>query len=105
MNALARHPDIVWRVEKRREEAVLRALEEGDETASERGTTILIHAGTMHQLNLVGSKIWQLCDGSRTLEGVIDALAGEFEVDRDELAEDVREFADELLRKGWLIHV
>lgn len=105
MKLLARHPDIVWRLEKRREEAVLQALEAGDESASQRGTVILIVSGTMHQLNLVGGKIWQLCDGTRTAEGVSDALAEEFEADREELSEDVRQFADDLLRRGWLIHV
>lgn len=92
-------------MEKRREEAVLRAMEEGDETASERGTVILIHSGTMHQLNLVGARIWELCDGTRTVEGVIGALAAEFEVAPEILAEDVHEFTEELLQKGWLIHV
>lgn len=91
-------------MEKRREEAVLRGLEESEEDFSERGTVILIVSGTMHQLNLVGGKIWQLCDGNRSVDQVVDALADEFDIDREELAGDVQGFIDDLLQRGWLRH-
>jgi pyrroloquinoline quinone biosynthesis protein D len=97
-----RHPDIVWRVEKRREEAVLQALDAGEDVSA-RGTVILMLSGMMHQLNLVGGRIWVLCDGSRTLAEIADALAGEFVVDSSELAGDVGEFVDDLQQRGWLI--
>lgn len=102
MKSLLRHPDIVWRVEKRREEEIVQALARGEDVA-ERGTVILIISGMMHQLNLVGGKIWSLCDGSRTEDEVVEVLAGEFEVERQELAGDVREFVAELRQRGWLI--
>lgn len=99
-----RNPQIVWRHEKRREEEVLKAQERG-EAVDERGTVILIVSGTMHQLNLVGGHIWSLCDGSRGIDGVIDALAGEFAVERDELADDVVDFISDLEKRGWLEYV
>ena len=58
MNKPQRNPDIVWRVEKRRQENVLKALESGEE-ADDTGTVILLLSGMMHQLNLVGGMIWQ----------------------------------------------
>lgn len=103
MNYLLRNPDIVWRVEKRKEERVLQALEEGEDVSGQ-GTVILIISGMMHQLNLVGGLIWSLCDGTRTRSDLIDALAAEFEVDRSELDRDVEEFVDDLLQRGWLRH-
>lgn len=103
MNTLIRNPDIVWRVEKRRQEEILQALEQGDDV-SERGTVILIISGMMHQLNLVGGMIWNLCDGSRGLEEIVMALAEEFEVERSVLSGDVEEFVDDLLGRGWLIY-
>ena len=56
MKPLLRNPDIVWRVERRREEEIVKALERGEDVA-ERGTVILIISGMMHQLNLVGGRI------------------------------------------------
>jgi pyrroloquinoline quinone biosynthesis protein D len=97
-----RNPEIVWRIEKRREAEVLQALERGEEVG-ERGTVILVAAGTMHQLNLAGGRIWSLCDGSRTPDEVIDALAAEFAAPRQELAADVKAFLDDLKQRGWLI--
>ncbi|WP_432822408.1 pyrroloquinoline quinone biosynthesis peptide chaperone PqqD [Trichloromonas sp.] len=103
MNKLLRNPDIVWRVEKRREAEIVKALEAGDDVA-DKGSVILIVSGMMHQLNLVGGKIWSLCDGQRSLADLVEALAFEFEVEREELAEDVEEFVDDLLQRGWLKH-
>jgi len=103
LNCLIRNPDIVWRVEKRREEAIRQAAEAGEDV-SDRGTVILMISGMMHQLNLVGGEIWTLCDGSRTAEGLIDALAGEYQVAREELSGDVAAFIDDLLERGWLRH-
>lgn len=103
MNTLMRNPEIVWRVEKRRQEDILQALEQGEDV-SERGTVILIISGMMHQLNLVGGMIWSLCDGSRGLDDIITALAGEFEVERAVLSRDVEDFVADLLERGWLTH-
>lgn len=98
-----RNPDIVWRVEKRREQEILEALERGEEIA-ERGTVILIISGMMHQLNLVGGRIWSLCDGSRDEAQLVDALAEEFAADRAEIAADVNAFVADLMTRGWLRH-
>lgn len=103
MKKLIRNPDIVWRVEKRRQEETLRALEQGEDV-SERGTVILIISGMMHQLNLVGGMIWSLCDGSRDLSGLVAEMAREFEVEADILLRDVEAFVDDLLKRGWLNH-
>ena len=35
----------------------------------------------VRMLNPVGSRIWELCDGSRTLDQIAAALTDEFEVD------------------------
>ncbi len=103
MSVLHRNPEIVWRREKRREEQVLKELEEGGEVA-ERGTVILLISGMMHQLNLLGGMIWDLCDGSRTQAQVVDQLLTEFDVERAELETDVADFIDDLLNRGWLTY-
>jgi len=102
LKPLLRNPDIVWRVERRREEEIVKALELGEDVA-DRGSVILIISGMMHQLNLVGGRIWSLCDGSRNRGDIVEALATEFDVERTELAADVESFIDDLQQRGWLI--
>ena len=104
MNCLRRNPDIVWRHEKKREQDILKALEAGEDV-SDQGSVILIISGMMHQLNLVGGAVWDLCDGTRTLEQVVAAMADEFDVSRDVLREDVTEFVSDLVERGWLQYV
>lgn len=103
MKILQRHPDIVWRVEKRRQQSVLARLEAGEDM-SEDATVILLLSGMMHQLNLLGGEIWMLCDGQRTLMAIVDVLHQEFAVERAELEADVQEFVDDLIQRGWLIY-
>ncbi len=103
LKPLLRSPEIVWRVEKRREAETLAALERGEDVA-ERGTVILIISGMMHQLNLVGGMIWARCDGTRDAAQIIAELAEEFEVETEVLAQDVRDFVADLVERGWLRH-
>ncbi|MBW2451328.1 MAG: pyrroloquinoline quinone biosynthesis peptide chaperone PqqD [Deltaproteobacteria bacterium] len=96
-----RNQEIVWRIEKRRQSEALDALEAGRDV-DELGTVTLIQAGVMHQLNLVGGMVWERCDGHRTVEDIVDDLAGEFDVERGVLKNDVEIFINDLLQKGWL---
>jgi pyrroloquinoline quinone biosynthesis protein D len=98
---LQRNPDIVWRIEKRRQQAVIDRLEAGEESGDE-GTVILLISGMMHQLNLLGGMIWNLCDGSRGVTQLVADLQPEFDVDHETLRADVLEFIDELIERGWL---
>jgi pyrroloquinoline quinone biosynthesis protein D len=100
---LERNPQIVWRNEKRREEKVLQGLAAGEDVA-EHGTVILLISGMMHQLNLLGGMIWNLCDGSRDEEQIVDELLKEFDVGRELLAEDVADFIQDLLKRDWLTY-
>lgn len=103
MSLLKRNQEIVWRVEKQREAEVAKALEAGSDPG-EQGTVLLIVSGTMHQLNMVGGTIWQLADGSRSMDQITDDLADDYDVDRSELEEDVSSFVDDLVQRGWLIY-
>ena len=103
MAILERNPQIVWRNEKRREEQVLQGLEAGEDVA-EHGTVILLISGMMHQLNLLGGMIWNLCDGKHSEAQIVDVLLKEFDVERELLAEDVNEFIQDLLKRDWLIY-
>ena len=101
MNKPQRNPEIVWRVEKRRQAEVLKALEAGEDV-DVSGTVILLLSGMMHQLNLVGGLIWQQCDGTQTLADIAGELAKEFSVEQAEVESDVAEFVADLTERGWL---
>ena len=103
MNKPLRNPEIVWRVEKRRQAEVLKALET-DEDVEDTGTVILLLSGMMHQLNLIGGMIWEQCDGQKTLADIAGELANEFSVEKAEVESDVAEFVADLKERGWLIN-
>ncbi len=103
MNKPLRNPEIVWRVEKRRQAEVLKALETGEDVA-DTGTVILLLSGMMHQLNLIGGMIWEQCDGQKTLADIAGELAKEFSVEQAEVESDVAEFVADLAERGWLIN-
>lgn len=54
--------------------------------------------GNYYALDLVGSRAWELCDGSRTVSEIADIVGVEFEADpamvRTDLAELFAEMAD-----------
>ena len=56
-------------------------------------------------LNPVGSRVWELIDGRRSVEEIIEVIVQEFEVVPAEAGEDVRRFVQELLDKGLVTHV
>ena len=97
-----RRPNIAWREEKEARQEVVDALEEGREAADE-GTLILVDAGQIFELNLLGADIWKLCDGRRSVEQIVEELQEGYDVARDELESDVREFVEEMKERGWLL--
>lgn len=57
---------------------------------------------TLHALNDVGSRIWELSDGSKTLVEIIEAINSEYEVGYEESKADCISFIEELQDKGML---
>lgn len=103
MSKPLRNPEIVWRVEKKRQAEAFKALEAGED-ADDSGTVILLLSGMMHQLNLVGGLIWQQCDGEKTVHDIAESLSNEFDVEMAEVADDVVGFVKDLTERGWLIN-
>jgi hypothetical protein len=50
----------------------------------------------------VGARIWDLCDGSLTIEEIAARLAAEYDAPEDEIVADVRELVRELAAEGLL---
>jgi hypothetical protein len=55
---------------------------------------------TVHVLNELGLFLWQLVDGTRTMEDMLDAVCSEYEVARDVATRDLLAFMDRLAKKG-----
>jgi coenzyme PQQ biosynthesis protein PqqD len=58
--------------------------------------------GNYYSLNEIGGRIWELCDGNRTVSQVVAALAAEYEAPYSTLENDVVELL-EGFRNGKLI--
>ena len=55
-----------------------------------------MHDGNYYSLNEVGGRIWELCDGHRTVGQIIDILAAEYEAPAETLTEDALELLEQL---------
>ncbi len=58
---------------------------------------ILSESNLVNVFNPVGSRVWELCDGSRTVDEVIDRIVAEYDVDRARAQEDVVAFVEQLI--------
>jgi predicted transcriptional regulator len=57
---------------------------------------------TVRMFNTVGSRIWELADGSRTVSEIAAVLAQEYEVTPEAAHASVDRFMTELVEKGLL---
>jgi hypothetical protein len=81
---ISRDPDAAWRV-----------FQDGAVIVSPTESV-------MHSLNAVGTRIWELADGSLTVSEIADKLAEEFDVDHETASKDVSEFAETMSGKGMI---
>jgi hypothetical protein len=56
----------------------------------------------LHVLNTSARAIFLLCDGTRTLEQVVDAFASQYEIDDGTARTDTQQIIDELMKLGIL---
>ena len=59
--------------------------------------------GQVNILNPVGSRIWELADGKKSLNELAMLISNEFEVEPEVAYLDTEEFVYELLEKGMLV--
>jgi hypothetical protein len=87
-----RHEDVAWR--NWGGEVVILTPAGHDPTAAPEQQD-----GAEHDLNGVGSRVWELCDGEHTVAEIALALTEEFDVDLATASRDAADFVDELTRK------
>lgn len=88
MNALTPHMRL------RRRERILK--QEAD------GTVVLLslHTGRYFALNEVGGRIWELCDGSRTVSETAAIISLEYEAPLDVVERDLTELLTNLIHEN-----
>ncbi len=65
-----------------------------------QAVVVLADTGRVNILNEVGTRIWELMDGTRTVRELAEVLASEFEVTREAALEDTRAFVQELVARN-----
>lgn len=53
-------------------------------------------------LNVVGRDIWDLCDGTRTFDSIVDQLLEEYKGDPEKIRENVKKAIENLEKEGFL---
>ena len=90
-----RHPDLAWRSWDG-EVVILSPAGHSPSAPAEQ------QDGAEHDLNEVGSRIWELCDGAHSVLEIAQAIVGEFEVDEETARRDAAEFVQGLLAQRLL---
>ena len=58
-----------------------------------------IERGEYFSLNSVGTRIWELCDGTRSVTEIVSVIGVEFDVTEDVVTADAQEILDELAKE------
>lgn len=66
---------------------------------------VIIHTqgNSVHMLNEVGTRVWELADGTRTTEQIVAILVEEYDVEEAEAERTVTTFVEELRQRGLIV--
>ncbi len=66
------------------------------------GETVLLDLNSEHYFGLdeVGTRIWQLIDSSGNLQEIYDTMLSEYEVEADQLREDMTQLLGDIEKAG-----
>lgn len=57
---------------------------------------VLVQNWNAYEIDEVGARIWELCDGAHTVEEMAHILKQEYAADYDQLLADCREFIEDI---------
>ncbi len=68
------------------------------------GETVLLDLESEQYFGLdeVGTRVWQLLNAGRDLEGIVDTLLAEYEVEPEQLRADVTSLLESLVEAGLI---
>ena len=64
---------------------------------------VLADSGEVIVLNRVGSRLWELMDGSRSVGEIVEAIVTEFDTTQEQAEQDVGAFIRELVENRMLV--
>jgi coenzyme PQQ biosynthesis protein PqqD len=70
--------------------------------AGERWVLLDMDGGQYYTVDEVGGRVWQLCDGSRSVADISAVVSSEYEAAPAVIESDVRAFVDELTAERLL---
>lgn len=68
-----------------------------------KAVVVVLDARKLHTLNPVGTRVFELCDGTRSVQAIAACIADEFEVDAGTAERDALAFLSELLAQGAIV--
>src|ERR1700754_4428990 len=79
--------------------------QEGVIVQEAQGQTVLLRLedGSYYALDDVGARVWELCDGERTTDEIVEGMCAEFAAPRETIAADVLDFVSELREERLLV--
>lgn len=69
------------------------------------GETVIldVDSGRYVGLDAIGTRIWRLLENEISLQNLLDSLAAEYDVERQQCIQDVQEFLEELSRSSLIV--
>ena len=64
---------------------------------------INIDKGEYYGIGGIGSRIWVLLENNITIQGIVDAICSEYEVDEETCTSDTIKFINELMENGMVV--
>ena len=64
---------------------------------------VLADLGQVNVLNPVGTRMWELMDGTRSVQQISDTICDEFDVAEDEAKRDLEEFVLQLIESNAIV--
>lgn len=63
-------------------------------------SSLLNHRGDVFELNTTAADVWQALKEPRSLEELLELLAREYDIERDTLQGDIRQWLEEAAQRG-----
>jgi hypothetical protein len=69
------------------------------------GTLVLLdlEGGQYYALDEVSARVWELCDGERGINAIVEAIGTEYDAPVETIREDVLAFLQEMLDENLLV--
>jgi hypothetical protein len=69
------------------------------------GTVVLLNPdnGEYYALDEIGSRVWELCDGTRSIADVVVAICEEYDAPAEIIEADVLELVEDMVREKLVV--